>query len=77
MPKEHVITKEHQQHLTNEDQDRRHGTKKPRPLWNYFYKGVRQITSTSLVPPQLGTAIPCFVRALPFSASVLLLSDKH
>lgn len=49
MPKQHVITKQHQRHLTNEDQDGRRGTKKPRPLWNYFYKGVRQITSTSLV----------------------------
>lgn len=28
-------------------------------------------------PPHLGSVIPCFVRALPFSASVLLLSDKH
>lgn len=27
--------------------------------------------------PHLDTAIPCFVRALPFSASVLLFSDKH
>lgn len=24
--------------------------KKPRPLWNYFYKSVRQITSSSLIP---------------------------
>ena len=33
------------------------GQKKPRPLWNYFYRGVRQITSICLVP---------FIWALPY-----------
>lgn len=33
-----------------ENQDGQHGTRRPRALWNYFYKGVRQMTSSFLVP---------------------------
>lgn len=59
MPIHYVITKQHQQQLTNGDRDRQRGTKKPRPLWNYFYKSVRQMTSSSLVP--LFWALPYLV----------------
>lgn len=61
-PIQFVITKQHQQ-LTNGGQDGQYETK-PRPLWNYFYKGERQITSSSLIPlvwtlPYLVLYEPC------------------
>lgn len=62
VPIQCVISK--QQQLTNGNQDRQGDTHKLRPLWNYFYKGVRQTTSSFLHPliwalPYLVLYEPC------------------
>lgn len=74
VPKQRVSGEQHQ--LINGHPDGQHGTHKPRPLWNYIYWGVKQVTSSSAIPCLYST-VPGFVRALSFSASVLLFFDKH